>query len=167
MILARSRSNQEPNGTSRPPQSANRQLLGSPFLVNRLGSLGSVGASTADRQLFQGPAQRPGVFGSCRLAVGSEQRSSPQVLLRCAMEYLTFGSRRGRRERKGEGGRSRSRFLRSRRPLQCPKSWSVGGGWGKRLARGRDNDKCLIRSLLLMRCSQLGRCFSSGVAGAM
>lgn len=72
MILARTRSCQEPNGTSRPPQSANRQLLGSPFLVTRPEGKGSVGARTADRQLFQGPAQRPGLFGSCRLAVGSE-----------------------------------------------------------------------------------------------
>ena len=104
VILARTRSYQEPNGTSRPAQFANRQLLGSPFLLTRLESQGSVGVRIADRQLFQGPAQRPGVFGSCRLAVGSERRSSPQVLLRCAMEYLTFGSTRRQRERREEGG---------------------------------------------------------------
>lgn len=104
VILARMRSCQEPNGTSRPAQFANRQLLESPFLLSRLESQASVGARTADRQLFQGPAQRPGVFSSCRLAVGSERRSSPQVLLRCAMEYLTFGSRRRQRERREEGG---------------------------------------------------------------
>lgn len=113
MILARARSNQEPNGTSRPPQFANRQLLESPFLVTRLESPGSIGARIADRQLFQGPAQRPGVFGSCRLAVGSERRSSPQVLLRCAMEYLTFGLNRRQREERGEGGGCAIRSHRS------------------------------------------------------
>lgn len=38
MILVRTSSYQVPNGTSRPPQFANRQLLGSPFLVTRLES---------------------------------------------------------------------------------------------------------------------------------
>lgn len=115
VILARTRSYQEPNGTSRPAQFANRQLLGSPFLVTRLESQGSVGARIADRQLFQGPAQRPGVFGSCRLAVGSERRSSLQVLLRCAMEYLTFGLRRRQRERREEGGGFATRGHRGER----------------------------------------------------
>lgn len=104
VVLARTRSYSEPNGTRRPAQFANRQLLGSPFLLTRLESLHSVGARTADRQLFQGPAQRPGLFRSCRLAVGSERRNRLQVLLRCAMEYLTFGLRRRQRERMEEGG---------------------------------------------------------------
>lgn len=109
MILVRTRSFQEPNGTSRPLQSANRQLLGSPFLVTRLESLGSVGARIADRQLFQGPAQRPGVFRVLSLGCWERTTSSLQVLLRCAMEYLTFGLRRRQQERKGEGGERATR----------------------------------------------------------
>lgn len=143
MILARPRSCQKPNGTSRPTQSANRQLLGSSFLLTRFESQASVGARTADRQLFQGPAQRPGVFGSCRLAVGSERRSSPQVLLRCAMEYLTFGLRRRQRVRREEGGRFATRGHRGEwaewgcqetaspdpgdLEVQGNEVWSVGG----------------------------------------